>query len=73
MFLAVSAIAGGAIALACYGLSSSAVRREVRTNLRLAATGHPLEAPAGARPGGGRVSVPYGVSFVVGVLACLCW
>lgn len=73
MYLGVSAIAGGVLALGCLALSSSAVRREVKTNLQLAAAGHPLDVPAGARPGSGRVSVPYGVSFVVGACLCLWW
>lgn len=71
LYLGVSALAGGVLAIVCYALSSSAVRREVRTNLQLAASGHTLDVPAGARPGSGRVSVPYGVSFVVGALVCM--
>jgi prepilin peptidase CpaA len=70
-FLVISALAGGIVALVCYFLSTRAARGEMRGNLRLAVLGQPLELPAGAARGTGRLSVPYGVSFVVGAILTL--
>jgi prepilin peptidase CpaA len=69
-FLLASALAGGLVALVAYFRSSRKARSEMRTNLTLAVAGQPLDLPA--RPSTpGRVSVPYGVAFVVGAFVAL--
>ena len=70
MYLLFSAVAGGAVAVVSYLLSSRAVRTEMRGNLAIAAHGFGLpDAPI--RGVDGRVSVPYGVGAVVGALVVL--
>lgn len=71
-YLAASALAGGALAFVAYGLSTRAARVEMRANLQLASHGLPM-APIALRGGQGRSSVPYGVAFAAGAMACLVW
>lgn len=64
MFLLLTAVAGGIVAMICYALSSRASRREIRANLVVAASGGPLpEVPL--KGGAGRLSVPYGVAVAL--------
>jgi prepilin peptidase CpaA len=63
--LAVSA-SGGAVAIVAYLLSVQAARREMKTNLTLAALQQRL--PPVPEKTAGRVSVPYGVAVSAGAL-----
>lgn len=62
----VVAASGGVVAVVAYLLSLKAVRREMRTNLALAALQQ--ELPSVPRRAPGRVSVPYGVAIATGAL-----
>lgn len=65
-FLLATAIAGGGVAIACFLASSSSVRREVVSNLRLAAAR--AMPPVPISQGKGRTSVPYGAAIAVAAL-----
>ncbi len=66
-YLLGTALAGAVVAGVCYLLSTRQARREMRTNLKMAAVGV-MPEPA-LRGGGGRVSVPYGVACAIAALA----
>jgi prepilin peptidase CpaA len=66
--LAVAA-AGGLVALVMYALSRKAVRRNVRTNLTLAALHQSLPTVSAQEPG--RASVPYGLAITAGAAFAL--
>jgi prepilin peptidase CpaA len=60
-YLLLAALAGGALSLFYYALSSRAARREIRLNLTSVLSG---SVPAvSLKSEGGRRSVPYGVAF----------
>jgi prepilin peptidase CpaA len=61
-YLLLAALAGGALSLIYYALSSRAARREIRLNLTSAALGGTVPAVT-LKSEGGRRSVPYGVAF----------
>ena len=63
-----AAMAGGATALVCLLASRSAVRREVRQNLTLAALHRTMPDASAIAQTQGRVSVPYGVAIALGVV-----
>jgi prepilin peptidase CpaA len=65
-YLLGTAIAAGALALVCYGLSSVRVRRQIATNMTLLAFGIMPEPPL--RGDDGRVSVPFGVAAAMAAL-----
>lgn len=69
IYLVVSAIAIGALSVACYALSSRGARAEVRRNLAFAAKGVIGTAPLGAERG--RVRVPAGAGFALGAMVTL--
>jgi prepilin peptidase CpaA len=64
-----TAAAGGLVALGAYLLSARGVRREIRTNLALAAVEQSLPPAPPQAPG--RVGVPYGVAIAVGAAIAL--
>jgi prepilin peptidase CpaA len=66
-YLLATALVGAVVAGICYFLSTRQARREMLTNLKMAAAGV-MPEPA-LRSGGGRVSVPYGVACAVAALA----
>ncbi len=65
-FALATALAGGALSLACYALSASAARRTMRASLFAASALGPSAAIAAPSPG--RRSVPYGVAIAAGAL-----
>jgi prepilin peptidase CpaA len=68
-YLLATALLGAVVALACFGLSNRSARREMVTNLKMAAVGVMPQPPL--RGGAGRVSVPYGVACAVGAILVL--
>lgn len=65
-YLLATALAGAAVALVSYALSNRSTRQEIALNLKCATVGV-MPEPA-LRSGNGRVSVPYGVAFVLAAL-----
>lgn len=61
-----TALAGLPVAGVCYLLSNQLARRDMALNLKLAAAG--VMPAASLKGGNGRVSVPYGVAFVLAAL-----
>jgi prepilin peptidase CpaA len=59
-----SAVAAGLLAVVCYAASAPAARRQVRTNLLLAA--HRLPVSVATQPGEGRAPLPAGAAFAAG-------
>jgi prepilin peptidase CpaA len=70
-FLLASALAGGVIAAACYGLSRRDARGTIRSNLWIAMAERQLPEAGTTREGKGRVTVPYAVAIGAGVFAAL--
>jgi prepilin peptidase CpaA len=60
------AVAAGALALVCYGLSNASARRQISTNLKLLTLGILPEPPL--HGDGARVSVPFGVAATLSAL-----
>lgn len=65
-YLLATALAGAAVSLVAYAFSNRAARQEIALNLKLATVGV-MPQPT-LRGGNGRVSVPYGVAFVLAAL-----
>ncbi len=63
-----AAMAGGVTATVCLLASRSAVRREIRQNLTLAALYQTMPDVSSVRQTQGRVSVPYGVAIAAGAV-----
>jgi prepilin peptidase CpaA len=68
-YVVTSAVAVGALSIACYALSARYARAEVRRNLVTAARGAAIAPSLGAE--NGRVQVPAGVGFAVGALVTI--
>jgi prepilin peptidase CpaA len=64
MFVLLTAVAGGFVAIVCYLASSRQARGEMRVNLGVVTAG--VVPDVRAQGEGGRVSVPYGVAVAVG-------
>ena len=71
VFLLLVAVAGGLVAVVCYGLSTQAARREIRAHLGDAVVARQLPDVPMKLASGGRVSVPYGVAVAIAALALL--
>jgi Flp pilus assembly protein protease CpaA len=65
-YLLATALTGAAVSLVSFAFSSRNARQEIALNLKLATVGV-MPEPA-LRSGNGRVSVPYGVAFVLAAL-----
>lgn len=67
VFAVATALAGGALAVGCFVMSSAGARRAIRANLVAASVLGP-NALAAEGVGHGRVPVPYGVAIAAGAL-----